>query len=41
MRLLTIPSFLRIYRALKRGLVMSGIEGTMNPGSNTYHYEDE
>jgi RNA-directed DNA polymerase len=40
-RLLTIPSFLRIYRALKRGLVMSGIEGTMNPGSNTYHYEDE
>jgi len=40
-RLLTIPSFLRIYRALKRGLITSGIEGTMNPGSNAYHYEDE
>lgn len=34
--LLEIPSFLRIYRAIKKGLVSDGIERVMNPASSYY-----
>ncbi len=37
--LLTLPSFLRIHRALRRGLTDSGIEETMNPNSDSYNYD--
>jgi len=36
--LLKIPSFILIYKALQKGIISSGIEGTMNPKSNRYHY---
>lgn len=38
-RLLAIPSFLRIHKALRRGLLASGIEATMNNGAQHYNYE--
>ena len=38
-RLLTIPSFLRIYKALKIHLVSGGIEAAMNPRSDSYNYD--
>jgi len=38
-RLLAIPSFLRIHKALRRGLLASGIEAVMNSGSQHYNYE--
>lgn len=37
-RLLTIPSFLRIFRAIKRGITSGGIEQAMNAHSNEYLY---
>jgi hypothetical protein len=39
-RLLTIPSFLRIFRAIRKGVVASGIESAMNPHSGAYEYND-
>ena len=39
-RLLEVPSFLLIHRALKRGLRESGIERVMHPDSNKYAYND-
>ncbi|WP_347836457.1 hypothetical protein [Gracilibacillus sp. JCM 18860] len=36
--LMEIPSFLRIYNAIKENVVTIGIEGTMNPKSNNYDY---
>lgn len=36
--LLEIPSFLLIHKALKKGLVESGIERIMNPDSLNYDY---
>jgi hypothetical protein len=36
--LMAIPSFLRIYKAIKKGLQDEGIEETMNPTSNIYNY---
>lgn len=36
--LMEIPSFLRIYNAIKENVVTVGIEGTMNPKSNSYDY---
>jgi RNA-directed DNA polymerase len=38
-RLLEIPSFMLIYRALKRGLQESGIESVMHPKSVKYEYD--
>jgi len=35
-QLLKIPSFLRVYQAVKLGLVSSGIVATMNPGTRRY-----
>lgn len=35
-RLLRIPSFLRVYKAIKQGLVSSGIVATMNPRTRRY-----
>lgn len=35
--LLEIPSFLRIYRAIKMGLVNEGIDNVMNPKSYLYY----
>jgi hypothetical protein len=35
-RLLQIPSFLRIYMAVKKGLIDTGIEKTMNPSGGYY-----
>jgi len=37
-RLLTLPSFYFIYQALSKGLTDFGVEGVMNPTSNTYNY---
>ena len=34
--LLEIPSFLRIYRAIQKGLISGGIERVMNPSSSYY-----
>lgn len=39
-RLLEVPSFMLIYRALQRGLKESGIERVMHPESNKYAYRD-
>jgi len=39
-RLLEVPSFTLIYRALQRGLKESGIERVMHPESNKYTYRD-
>lgn len=39
-RLLEVPSFMLIYRALQRGLRESGIESVMHPGSNEYAYKE-
>ena len=39
-RLLEVPSFMLIYRALQRGLRESGIESVMHPGSNEYSYKE-
>jgi RNA-directed DNA polymerase len=36
--LIEIPSFTRIYRAIKEELVVKGIERTMHPKSNEYDY---
>ncbi|WP_305926512.1 reverse transcriptase domain-containing protein [Bacillus mycoides] len=36
--LIEIPSFMRIYRAIKEKLVTEGIERTMHPKSNEYDY---
>jgi len=37
--LIQIPSFMRIYRAIKKGVENDGVEYTMNPKSNIYNYE--
>lgn len=37
-RLLEVPSFLLIHKALKKGLIESGIERVMNPDSLNYDY---
>lgn len=37
-RLLQIPSFMKIYKAIKKGLIDVGIEKTMNPNANLYDY---
>ncbi len=37
-RLLEIPSFLRIYKVIRKGLLTSGIEEVMNPNTNLYNY---
>lgn len=39
-RLIEIPSFLRIHKAIKKGLVSKGIEDVMNPNSNQYSYTE-
>lgn len=39
-RLLEVPSFTLIYRALQRGLREAGIESVMHPASNEYAYKD-
>lgn len=39
-RLLEVPSFTLIYRALQRGLRETGIENVMHPESNKYAYRD-
>lgn len=36
--LIQIPSFLRIYQAIQKGIENDGIEYTMNPKSNLYNY---
>jgi RNA-directed DNA polymerase len=36
--LYSIPSFLRIYNAIKKGVLINGIEYTMNKSSNHYDY---
>lgn len=36
--LITIPSFIRIYKAIKLGVLNEGIDVTMNPNSNKYSY---
>ena len=40
LRLLEVPSFMLIYRALQRGLKESGIERVMHPESNKYTYNN-
>jgi RNA-directed DNA polymerase len=40
-RLLAIPSFFRMYRALRRGLASGGIEATTNQRANQYDYEQD
>jgi len=35
-RLLRLPSFLRVYRVIKKGLAAKGIEATMNPRTRRY-----
>ncbi|AUR50766.1 hypothetical protein [Aquella oligotrophica] len=35
---LQIPSFMRVYRAINRGILDFGIEGIMNPRSLNYDY---
>lgn len=37
-KLLQIPSFFTIYKALKKGVTDKGIAGVMNPTSNGYNY---
>ena len=37
-KLLQIPSFFTIYLALKKGITDVGVEGVMNPSSDTYGY---
>ncbi|WP_122672332.1 reverse transcriptase domain-containing protein [Pseudomonas viridiflava] len=37
-KLLNPPSFYFVYQALKKGLLDFGVEGVMNPASNTYNY---
>ena len=37
-KLLQIPSFFTIYRALKKGVSDVGVEGVMNPSSRNYDY---
>lgn len=37
-KLLKLPSFYFIYQALSKGLTDFGVEGVMNPTSNTYNY---
>lgn len=37
-KLLRIPSFILIYKAIQKGLIESGIEQTMHPDSNEYDY---
>jgi RNA-directed DNA polymerase len=37
-KLIQIPSFLRIYEAIKKKLTDEGIDQTMNPGSELYDY---
>ena len=37
-RLLEVPSFMRIYLAIKKGLITGGIERVMNPNSDLYNY---
>jgi len=39
-RLLEIPNFMLVYRALQKGLRESGIEHVMHPASNKYNYGD-
>lgn len=39
-RLLEIPSFLLIYKALEKSLIENGIEKTMNPQSIKYEYKN-
>lgn len=39
-RLLEIPSFSLVLRALKRGLIERGIESVMHPESSKYHYAE-
>jgi len=36
--LIQIPSFMRIYRAIQKGVESDGVEQTMNPKSNLYNY---
>lgn len=36
--LLEIPSFMKIYRVIKKGRLEHGIRGVMNPSSNIYSY---
>lgn len=38
--LMKIPSFMKIYSAIKKGVSDYGIEGVMNPLSNIYNYYD-
>lgn len=37
--LFRIPSFLRIHKAIQKGVELVGIESMMNPKSNTYNYK--
>ena len=37
--LMEIPSFLRIYRAIEKGISNYGIDSIMNTNSNIYNYE--
>jgi RNA-directed DNA polymerase len=37
--LIEIPSFLRIFRAIQKQVIIKGIEKTMHPKSNEYDYE--
>lgn len=37
-KLMEVPSFLLIYKALAKGLTERGIESVMNPMSNNYDY---
>lgn len=36
--LVEVPSFLKIYKAIRKGVNIDGIEETMNPKSNNYDY---
>lgn len=38
--LMKIPSFLRIYKAIRKGVDTLGIEEVMHPSSNTYSYSE-
>lgn len=40
-KLLEVPSFLLIYKAIQKGLLETGIEKVMHPESNKYAYGDE
>lgn len=40
-RLLEVPSFQLIYKAIQRGLMEAGIERVMHPESSSYSYGDE